>query len=130
MAAQIDVPNVVIPSMLKALPVQQRSIFARLVKNMDTLQVYASQSRNLAPNIVPYQITAEEMENNSDYEVEEDEDSYSDDSFILYQMKAEINQAKSKVPKKTHLIANILIGSNNTRLIISIWEFIWTHVQM
>ena len=47
------------------------------------------------------------MENNSDSEVEEDEDSYSDDSFILYQMKAEINQAKSKVPKKTHLIANI-----------------------
>ena len=54
-----------------------------------------------------YQITAEEMKNNSDSEVEEDEDSYSDDSFILYQMKAEINQAKSKVPKKTHLIANI-----------------------
>ena len=54
-----------------------------------------------------YQITAEEMDNTSESEVDEDEDSYSDDSFILYQMRAAINQAKSKVPKKTHLIANI-----------------------
>ena len=54
-----------------------------------------------------YQITAEEMENHSASET--DEDSYSDDSFILHQMKAEINlsQAKSKIQKKTHLIANI-----------------------
>ena len=54
-----------------------------------------------------YQITAEEIENHSASET--DEDSYSDDSFILHQMKAEINlsQAKSKMPKKTHLIANI-----------------------
>ena len=54
-----------------------------------------------------YQITAEEMENNSDSENDEDDDSTSDDSFVLYQVKAVINQAKSKVPKKTHLIANI-----------------------
>ena len=54
-----------------------------------------------------YQITAEEIENHSASET--DEDSYSDDSFILHKMKAEINlsQAKSKMPKKTHLIANI-----------------------
>ena len=52
MAAWITVQDVVIPSMLKALPAQQRSIFARLVRNMDTLQVYASQNRNLIPNIV------------------------------------------------------------------------------
>ena len=54
-----------------------------------------------------YQITAEEIENHSTSET--DEDSYSDDSFILHQMKAEINlsQAKNKIPKKTHLIANI-----------------------
>ena len=36
-----------------------------------------------------------------------DEDSCSDDSFILYQVKAVINQAKSRLPKKTHLIANL-----------------------
>ena len=36
-----------------------------------------------------------------------DEDSYSDDSFILYQVKAVINQAKSRLPKKTQLIANL-----------------------
>ena len=55
-----------------------------------------------------YQITAEEIDSNNS-ESETDEDSYSDDSFILHQMKAEINlsQAKSKMPKKTHLIANI-----------------------
>ena len=47
------------------------------------------------------------MDNTSESEVDKDEDSYSDDSFILYQMRAAINQAKSKVPKKTHLIANI-----------------------
>ena len=40
-------------------------------------------------------------------EMDKDEDSCSDDCFILYQMKAEINQAKSKVPKETHLITNI-----------------------
>ena len=54
-----------------------------------------------------YQITAEEIENHSASET--DEDSYSDDSFILHQIKAEINlsQTKSKMPEKTHLIANI-----------------------
>ena len=54
-----------------------------------------------------YQITAEEIENYSASET--DEDSYSDDSFILHQMKTEANlsQAKSKIPMKTHLIANI-----------------------
>ena len=36
-----------------------------------------------------------------------DEDSCSDDSFILYQVKAVINQAKSRLPKKTYLIANL-----------------------
>ena len=51
-----------------------------------------------------YQITAEEIEKD-DSEI--DEDSYSDDSFILYQVKAVINQAKSRLPKKTHLIANL-----------------------
>ena len=54
-----------------------------------------------------YQITAEEMENPSESELDEDDESTSDDSFVLYQMKAVINQAKSKVPKKTHLIANL-----------------------
>ena len=38
---------------------------------------------------------------------EEDVDSTSDDSFVLYQVKAVVNQAKSKVSKKTHLIANL-----------------------
>ena len=47
------------------------------------------------------------MDNDSESEVEEDADSTSDDSFILYQVKAVVNQAKSKVPKKTHLIANL-----------------------
>ena len=47
------------------------------------------------------------MDNNSQSEDDEDEDSTSDDSFVLYQVKAVINQAKSKVPKKTHLIANV-----------------------
>ena len=54
-----------------------------------------------------YQITAEEIENDSESEVEEDADSTSDDSSILYQVKAVVNQAKSKVPKKTHPIANL-----------------------
>ena len=54
-----------------------------------------------------YQITAEEMENNSESEI--DEDPYSDDSFILYQMRAKINMSTTqrRVPKKTHLIANL-----------------------
>ena len=54
-----------------------------------------------------YQITAEEMENNSESEL--DEDPYSDDSFVLYQMRAKINMSTTqrRVPKKTHLIANL-----------------------
>ena len=54
-----------------------------------------------------YQITAEEMENNSESEM--DEDPYSDDSFVLYQMRAQINMSTTqrRVPKKTHLIANL-----------------------
>ena len=54
-----------------------------------------------------YQITAEEMENNSESEM--DEDPYSDDSFVLYQMRAKINMSttRRRVPKKTHLIANL-----------------------
>ena len=54
-----------------------------------------------------YQITAEEIDNGS--ESNTDEDSYSDDSFVLYQMRAKINlsRAQNKVPKKTHLIANL-----------------------
>ena len=54
-----------------------------------------------------YQITAEEMENNSESEM--DEDPYSDDSFVLYQMRAKINMSTTqrRVPKKTHLIANL-----------------------
>ena len=47
------------------------------------------------------------MENTSESEMKEDEDSNSDNNFVLYQVKAVINQAKRKVPKKTHLIANI-----------------------
>ncbi|MCG8622670.1 MAG: hypothetical protein MJE68_11840, partial [Proteobacteria bacterium] len=54
-----------------------------------------------------YQITAEEMANNSESDENEDDGSTSDDSFVMYQMKAVVNQAKSKVPKKTHLIANL-----------------------
>ena len=53
-----------------------------------------------------YQITVEEIENDGESEVE-DADSTSDDSFVLYQVKAVVNQTKSKVPKKTHLIANL-----------------------
>ena len=47
------------------------------------------------------------MENNSESEM--DEDPYSDDSFVLYQMRAKINMstAKRRLPKKTHLIANL-----------------------
>ena len=38
-----------------------------------------------------------------------DEDPYSDDSFVLYQMRAKINMSttQQRVPKKTHLIANL-----------------------
>ena len=52
-----------------------------------------------------YQITAKEVENNGDSEM--DEDPYSDDSFVLYQMRAKINMSTTqrRVPKKTHLIA-------------------------
>ena len=56
-----------------------------------------------------YQITAEELEQD---ESEMYEDSCRDDSFILYQVKAVINQAKSRLPKKTHLIANLLYRIN------------------
>ena len=47
------------------------------------------------------------MENNSESEM--DEDPYSDDSFVLYQMRAKINMStvQWRVPKKTHLIANL-----------------------
>ena len=61
-----------------------------------------------------YQITPEEIENNSESETDEDEDSTGDDSFILYQVKAVINQAKSKVEKKTHLIANLIADLLNS----------------
>ena len=38
-----------------------------------------------------------------------DEDPYSDDSFVLYQMRAKINMSTTqrRVPKKTHPIANL-----------------------
>ena len=38
-----------------------------------------------------------------------DEDPYRDDSFVLYQMRAKINMSTTerRVPKKTHLIANL-----------------------
>ena len=54
-----------------------------------------------------YQITAEEIDNDSESNTEEE--TYSDDSFVLYQMRAQINlsRAQNKVPKKTHLIANL-----------------------
>ena len=52
MAAPIAVPNVAMPGMHKASPVQQRNTFARLARSMDTLQASAFQSRNLTPNIV------------------------------------------------------------------------------
>ena len=45
MAARIVAPNVVIPGMHKAFPVQQRNICARHVRSMDTLQAFAFQSR-------------------------------------------------------------------------------------
>ena len=45
MAARNIAPNVVIPGMQKAFPIQQRNICARDVRSMDTLQAYAFQSR-------------------------------------------------------------------------------------
>ena len=56
-----------------------------------------------------YQITAEEIENHSASEMDDDSYSESDDSFVLYQMKAKINlsKAQDKLPKKMHLIANL-----------------------
>ena len=41
--------------------------------------------------------------------MDETDDSYSDDSFVLYQVRAKINMSKTqdKAPKKTHLIANL-----------------------
>ena len=69
------------------------------------------------------------MENKSGSENDEDEDSTSDDSFVLYQVKAVINQAKSKVLKKTHLIANIpyRIKQHQTH---HKYLRVWTHVLM
>ena len=54
-----------------------------------------------------YQITAEEIDNHSASEMDETDDSYSYDSFVLYQVRAKINLSKTqdKAPKKTHLIA-------------------------
>ena len=47
------------------------------------------------------------MENSSESDIEDD--SYAADSFILHRVKAKINlsRAQNKVPKKTHLIANL-----------------------
>ena len=45
MATRIIAPNVVIPGMHKAFPVQQRNICTRYVRSMVTLQAYAFQSR-------------------------------------------------------------------------------------
>ena len=41
--------------------------------------------------------------------MDETDDSYSDDSFVLYQVRAKINLSKTqdKIPKKMHLIANL-----------------------
>ena len=91
--------------MHKALPAQQKSISVRLVRNMDTSLCFSKQKPRTKHSA--YQITAEDIENDSESEVEEDADSTSDDSFLLYQVKAVINQAKSRVPKKTHPIANL-----------------------
>ena len=106
-AAQTAVLSVVIPSMHKALPAQQKSISVRLVRNMDTFTSLCFSNQKPHTKHSAYQITAEEIENNSEFEVEEDADSTSDDSFVLYQMKAVINQAKGRVPKNIHLIANL-----------------------
>ena len=55
-----------------------------------------------------HQITAEEIDNSAS-EMDETDDSYSDDSFVLYQVRAKINLSKTQdnAPKKTHLIANL-----------------------
>ena len=65
------------------------------------------------------------MENKSESEMDEDEDSHSDDSFVLYKVKEKINQAMSKVSKKTHLIANTPYRIKQHQAF-----HVWTHVQM
>ena len=47
-----------------------------------------------------YQITAEEIDNHSASEIDETDDSYSDDSFVLYQVRAKINLSKHKTKPK------------------------------
>ena len=104
MAVGIADPNVVIPGMHKqgfSCPAKKYLCKACKKYGHFTSLCFSKQKKST------YQITAEEIENHSASET--DEDSYSDDSFILHQMKVEINlsQAKSKISKKTHLIANI-----------------------
>ena len=71
---------------------------------MNTLQAYAFSKQKKSA----YQITAEEIDNSAS-EMDETDDSYSDDSFVLYQVRAKINLSKTQdnAPKKTHLIANL-----------------------
>ena len=90
MAARIVAPNVVIPGMHKAFPVQQRNICGKACKKYGhfTSLCFSKQKKTA------YQITAEEMENNSESEM--DDDPYSNDSFILYQMRAKINKSTAQ----------------------------------
>ena len=94
-------------SMHKASPTQERNIFANVCKKYGHFTSLCFSKQKPCTKHSTYQITAEEMENHHESEMEEDENSASDDSFVWYQVKAVINQTKSKVPKKTHLIANL-----------------------
>ena len=96
MATRIVAPNVVIPGMHKAFPIQQRKYLCKACKKYGhfTSLSFSKQKKTA------YQITAEEMENNSESEM--DEDPCSDDSFVLYQMWAKINMSTThrRVPRR------------------------------
>ena len=100
MAARIVASNVVIPGLHKAFPVQQRNICSWHVRSMDTLQAYAFQSRRKLH-------TKSQLRRWRTVNLKWMKTLIA--MIVLYCMRAKINMstAQQRVPKKTHLIANL-----------------------
>ena len=105
MAVRISVPNAVIPGMHRGISCPAKKYLCKACKKYGhfTSLCFSKQKKSA------YQITAEEIDNHSASEIDETDDSYSHDSFVLYQVRAKINLSKTqdKAPKKMHLIANL-----------------------
>ena len=97
--AQITVQNSIILSMHSGFACPARKYFCNACKKYKHFTSLCFSKQKSCTKSSAYQITAEEIENESESEMDEYSNSY--DRFILYQIKEMINQAKSMIPKDT-----------------------------